>query len=362
MPLLPIAAKLKQDAKCSVFAVTDKTGSFAHVLEQSKDIDKVFKISGGKYRRYPNESKLKQLLDVKTHALNLRDLTRNVSGLSQAIRLLSKQRPDVIFIKGGFVSVPVGIAARIKGVPFVTHDSDAVPSLVTKIIGKWASERLSGMPAKQLHKGQSVRHVGVPVSDKFHKILAKEQDSLKQKLKIPTTSKLVFVTGGSQGAARINDIVSSVVDVIARDSVFVVHQTGPGKVTDSPENQNYKKIAFIENMSEYSGAADVIVSRTGSSLAEFAQQNKPVITIPAKHLAGGHQLFNAEILKDNEAAVVLDEDELLANPELLIEAITDVLDNKSTSEILAKRINKVYPGDATEEITKAILRAQKAKS
>lgn len=335
----------------SVIAITDKGGKFSKVLDDSNDIDKVFRISGGKYRRYPNQSKLQSLFDLKTHALNARDSLRTVKGLSQAHKVIKQTKPSAIFIKGGYVSVPVGLAAKVASVPYITHDSDAVPSLSTKIIGKNAAKRLSGMPIIGVNE-QNLVHVGVPISDKFNKVSASEQSKLKSELGIPENTKVLLVTGGSQGAQRINVVVEKILPQLEKEGFFTVHQTG--KDYHAHSSELYKPITYIDEIYKYSGAADVIVSRAGSSLAEFAQQSKPMIAIPAKHLAGGHQISNAKILEDNKAAIILDEDELESSPQLLADAAKELLNDKTKSAALASAAQKVYPDDSAVIIAKML--------
>lgn len=350
---MPVAAKLKSiDKQLSVIAVTDKGGSFNDILDSSKDIDKVIRISGGKYRRYPNQSKLLSLFDVKTHALNARDSFRTIKGLSQANKLIKQTSPSVIFIKGGYVSVPVGLAAKMAGIPYVTHDSDAVPSLSTKIIGKSAIKKLSGMPISGKNEQEFI-HVGVPVSDKFIKISTSRQNELKKELGISEDTKMVLVTGGSQGAQRINSAIEKILPDLAKDKVLTVHQTG--KKFQKTNSDLYRSITYIDEMYKYSGAADIIVSRAGSSLAEFAQQIKPVIAIPAKHLAGGHQILNAKILEKNNAAIVLGEDELDQSPSILLKTIRDLLSNRAKANSLAKAAERVYPSNSAERIATELM-------
>lgn len=351
---MPIAAKLKKkDKSISVIAVSDKDGKFNNVLDTSKDIDDVVRISGGKYRRYKDRPKLDSLTDVKTHALNLRDAGRTVKGLSQALGVISKYKPDIIFIKGGYVSVPVGLAAGIKKIPYITHDSDSVPSLVTKIIGKKANKKLIGMPVSE----SGFIHVGIPVSDNFKHVSNDAQKQFKNDINIEPKQKTILITGGSQGAQRINHIVSAILPKLSQDDIFVIHQTGT-KFDAMPTN-NYMPVPYIKDMYKYSGAADVIVCRAGSSMAEFAQQDKPMIAIPAKQLAGSHQVLNAKIIKENNAAVILDEDELDKNPIKLYETIQSLLTDSNESKKLADSAKKIYPDDAADKIVDMLLNSSK---
>lgn len=280
-------------------------------------------------------------------------------GFFEAITLVGKESPTKIFIKGGFVAVPVGLAAHIKKIPFITHDSDAEPGLANRIIGRWAKAHLVGMPAAlYAYPAEKTLQVGIPVGKDFQIVTAAQQAEYKQQLGLSKGAQLVLVTGGSQGATALNHIVaSSLNDLLSSHSkLHIIHQTGKNQVSLPADNDRYTKVAFIPSMHVYTGAADLIVTRAGSFMAELAAQKKPAIAVPAPHLAGGHQVKNAKGLAKAKAALIIEEAAAEKKPQLLNDAVSRILSDKKYADELAKNLHQQYPSDAANKIAEAILK------
>lgn len=364
LPLLAVAHKLrKQDQNVRIIAVVDDVTRFAHLLESSKDIDEVARIKAGKLRRYPNQGIIETILDVKTTVLNVRDGFRTMIGVGQANSLMRRYRPDIIFVKGGFVGVPIGIAAHLQKIPFVTHDSDASPGLANRIIGRWATVHAVALD-KSLYTYPAAKtiQVGNPTAPEFKHVSESLKTSYRKEIGIPAKAKMVFVTGGSQGAQNLNTIVATISrSLIAAEDVYVVHQTGANANIDVPiDAKQYRTVDYLADLYHYSGAADVIVSRAGSVVAEFAVQGKAVVTVPAPQLADGHQLKNAKILEDASAAIVLDEARLQTDPKQLLTTLLDLLEDGTKRKKLGEKLAQVYPPNAAEKIADILLQTSKA--
>lgn len=359
LPLLAVAAELKaRNQSLKIIAVIDKSTRFAHLLESSPDIDEIKQISAGKFRRYPNRSLWQALIDLHTLMLNIRDAMRTFSGLLQAIWLLRRQQPSIIFIKGGFVGVPVGCAARLLGQPFITHDSDASSGLANRIIARWARLNSVAMDASLYgYDAHKIVQVGVPVSEKFAKVTTTDREAYRQFVNVPVDAKLILVTGGSQGAKQLNMAIFAIIkDLMADKSIYVIHQTGStAEVFESAPPDRYQQVDYIDELYKVSGAADVIIARAGSAMAEFAAQSKAVIAVPAPHLAAGHQLKNARILKQQEAAMVLQEAEITKQPEALLEAVRYLLNNSAARQRYGRKLHDLYPSNATKKIADLLL-------
>lgn len=137
-PILAVVHELRQlSPKAEIIYVGQTGDDLLDVPAHDPNIASVVAIRAGKFRRYHGEG-WKQLFDVVTLCKNLRDAVWVLIGLWQSFWLLGRLRPDVIFVKGGFVGVPVGLAAALRGIPYVTHDSDALPGLANRIIARWA--------------------------------------------------------------------------------------------------------------------------------------------------------------------------------------------------------------------------------
>lgn len=337
---------------------------FAHLVREAAVFDHVEFIRAGKLRRYPNEKKIKQLLDVKTHLLNIRDAGYSSVGLVQARKLISKYKPDSIFIKGGFVSVPMGVAAAQKKVPYVIHDSDTVPGLANRLIAKNAVYHLTGMPESFYDDAKDkLRFTGTPLSEQYERISTKQQQGFKKEINIAVDAPMLLVTGGSQGAKRLNQIVANSAEklLIANPKLVIVHQIGKQDTDDLYDHLNQTLRGrvvtheYINDMHKYSGAADVIVTRAGATtMSELAVQAKPCILVPSPYLAGGHQLKNAGYFADHNAALVIDEAKALRDSGVLVDATKIALDPVKGRE-LADNLHKLAKPNAAYDIAWTVL-------
>ena len=365
LPLLAVAHSLRQqNSKIKIIAIADQQSKFAYLLKNSTDIDDLVLIKAGKFRRYPNQSFIQSLLDVKTLGLNIRDGFRTLAGIFQALKILRRIKPEIIFIKGGYVAVPVGISAKLLGIPFITHDSDAVPGLANRIIGRWANLHTVGM-SKELYnysENQTIQ-VGIPVLNEFKKVTSEIKTRYREQLKIPKNSKVIFITGGSQGAKKLNQIIAEIIEQLLEiKQIFVVHQTGKGGVVNLPKAKNYQVFEYSQELFKYSASADLIITRAGSTIAEFAIQYKPLIVIPAEHLADNHQIKNAEQLKKAKASIVLSESQLFNQPNLLLSEICNLINDTQEQDALSANLAKLYPPNATSKIAEILLEKKDIKN
>ena len=323
-PLIAVAEELKsKNEKVHIDFIGQKQEGLKDVME-NENIDESHTISAGKFRRYHGESFISHLLDVKTILLNVRDLFRFLSGTFQAWRLLGKTKPDVIFLKGGFVCVPVGLAARVRGIPYVTHDSDAIPGLANKINAKHAKNNLTAMPADLYpYPSEKTIHVGIPLQKTFKKNSQTEIAKFKKELKIDSSAKVLLCVGGGLGAQNLNHalIRSSSELVKLHKNLLILHISGKklfeetndfyaSTLTGEQIKKHIRLVDFTTELYKYSAVSDLVLTRGGATnLAEFAVQHKPCVVVPGPHLAGGQQLHNARVLENNDAAVVLQESE-----------------------------------------------------
>jgi UDP-N-acetylglucosamine--N-acetylmuramyl-(pentapeptide) pyrophosphoryl-undecaprenol N-acetylglucosamine transferase len=368
-PILAVAAELKRlrpDAR--VIYIGQRGDRLGDIPAGHASIDEVFTVRAGKFRRY-NGKGLKQLLDIPTTLKNIRDVFYVLAGIYQSWRILRQLRPDVIFIKGGFVGVPVGLAVAWLRLPYVTHDSDAIPGLANRIISRWAARHAVALPSEvySYPAGKTVM-TGIPLQADFEPVDAKLQQRYRAGLKLPAKAKVLFVIGGGLGAQRVNQAVATAVPHLLREfpDLYVVH--GAGRANEvglkdqyaaklSPAEQGRLQVfGYITDVYRYSGAADVIITRAGATnLAEFALQGKACVVVPSPFLAGGHQLKNAQYLADQGAALVLDEAGLAADPNRLAQQVSDLLNDPDKQRQLAARLAKFAKPKATRELARLIL-------
>lgn len=365
-PLLAVADEIKHSRPDTyVISVGDRGSTFGHLTASHASIDETQSVFAGKFRRYHGESFLKRLFDVKTIFFNIRDAVYVVIGSVQAIFLLKRLNPNVVFLKGGFVGVPIGLAAALWRIPIITHDSDALPGLANRIVGRWAVLHATALPKEYYrYSPDKVRHVGVLVGKQYKHITDEEQGKLRLDIGLPEQGKLLFVTGGSLGSQRINSVVAQIAAQLLDkyEDLHIVHQVGKGNAHahGTFSHDRLHVLEFLDGMYRYSGAADVIVTRAGANtLAEFGIQGKTCIVIPSPFLAGGHQLKNGAYLEEANAALVLDEVAVTAEPQLLETAITSLFEDAEKSQQLAHNLQSISIDDAAARLAQLLIEASR---
>lgn len=369
-PLLAVAHDLKKrQPEVQIVYIGQRGDHFNEVPSQDANIDAVHLVSAGKFRRYHGEG-IRQLLDFPTIALNARDAFRVIKGLCQSFWLLRKLNPDVIFIKGGFVGVPVGLAAAALRIPYITHDSDALPGLANRIVAPWAKKHAVAMPKEVYtqYPPENTVTVGIPLDNKYHPLSEDQIKQARQRLDIAATSKVVLVTGGGLGAMRLNNAMlacagelldrypSLVILVLAGRTNEDDVRRQYAQTLDASRQQRVKIKGFVQNLHLYSAAADVVVTRAGAtSLAEFAAQQKACIVVPNPLLTGGHQSINARFLAQTRAVKIVEESVLAADNHALMPPLVEILDNPKAAKELGKQFGKLAVFDAADKITTILL-------
>lgn len=366
-PVLAVLHALKeQQADLQVCFVTDaKFGEQAEAILRHGNMPvEVKKIQAGKFRRYHSVSFLRQLADIPTVLRNIGDVFKTAVGFLQSLWLVFRFKPDVVFTKGGFVCVPLGMAARVFGVPLIIHDSDAHPGLANRILARWAKAIATGSPIEYYPYPKDITHyVGIPVDASFAPVNSKRQQELKALLGFHDISKpLIVVTGGGLGAQTINQAITTIAPKLV-DRATIYHITGTGAYDDvvkhAPEHINYEIVPFVSTgMAPVMGAADVVVSRVGATaMQELAMLEKPVIMVPNPYLTSGHQLKNAEVYQEAHAALTVDEHELKKNPLVLLAAIDSLLSAPEKANAMGKALGAFAKPQAAHDTALLILKA-----
>ncbi|MGI8317118.1 undecaprenyldiphospho-muramoylpentapeptide beta-N-acetylglucosaminyltransferase [Halobacillus mangrovi] len=291
-------------------------------------------ISTGKLRRYMSKE-------------NLKDPFKVMKGLLQALRIIGKRKPQVIFSKGGFVSVPVVAAAKLRSVPTIIHESDYTPGLANKLSFPFAKKILATFPETMNHlpedKGE---YIGAVVRDELFE--GKRAKGLsycgfhKQK-------PVILVMGGSTGSKALNDAVRHNLDELLKD-VQVVHLCGKGHKDPSIKRQGYAQFEYVnEELKDLFAATDYIVSRAGSNaIFEFLALKKPMLLIPlSRKVSRGDQILNADSFVKQGYAHKLEEEELtdgrflkeihelMANKEKLLSQMESYQSQKTKDKVIS---------------------------
>lgn len=338
----------------------EKASKFADLVENHPDLDQIFSIHAGKFRRFHGEVWYKRLFDIKTHFQNFIDLILFVGGLFESWKLLNKIHPDVILLKGGYVGVPIGLMAAVKKIKFITHDSDAIPGLANRLVSRWAKTHAVGLPAKYYsYPPQKTVWTGVIVGEQYRYCDAKQIEKSRKKLHLPLDSLILLVTGGSLGALKLNHAMVKIAQKLLNDyhNLIIIHQVGRGKSGNYHFiNPRLIELEFLNPMVDYSSAADLVVSRAGANtLAELGTQAKAVIVVANPLLAGGHQLKNVENLLADHAVLAVEERSNQPYDHELDQAIRRLLDSPSQRIALANRLRSITKTDAAEVIADLLL-------
>lgn len=363
-PLLAVANQLKKHyPSVRLIYIGEKSSQFAHLISKSNLFEHAYYISAGKFRRYKGQNIITRILDFKTIILNARDVLRTAAGLISSRRILRQVKPNVVFIKGGFVAVPVGLACALAKLPFITHDSDVLPGLANRIIGRWAALHTTGFPAELYpYPKNKTEFVGIPLSEKYHKVSPEQQIEAKKKINVSKESILLLVTGGSLGAKRLNLALEEIAPkLLAKfNNLIIVHQTGSSSEhLYSKIDQNLKNRLiigqFFENLYLYSAAADLILARAGATtVAELAVQSKPAVLVPNPELTGGHQTQNAKYLAKINGAKILTEADLKNDPHLLEITLSELLASNTARSQLAQNLTKLSHQNSANDLAKIL--------
>ncbi len=320
-------------------------------------------VTSGKLRRYHHLTVWQQLLKFRTIVLpNIIDGCKVVVGFFESFARLIVWRPDVVFAKGGFVCLPIGLAAHVLHIPLVIHDSDAHPGLTNRILSRWATKIGTGAPLKfYSYPVNKTQYVGVPVRTEFTPFSDGKRSEIKQALGLNAERPLVVVTGGGLGAARLNMAVASTLkELLTKTSVILISgeaQYDEMRALTPSDDPTYQLHAFVSNgMAEMLGAADVVVARAGATtILELAALAKPTILVPNGYLTGGHQLKNAAVYAEDGAVSVIDELDLEKNPELLVDEVFNLLADPDRMKKMGKAFHGFARPHAAGDMVEMIL-------
>lgn len=370
-PVLAVLHELKKlDPNLQSFFVTDHGfGQQAYdIIKRSPLEIGIKRIYAGKLRRYHNVNILKQLFDFKTLGKNIRDGFLVILGLVQSTVFLIRIKPDVVFAKGGYVCLPVGLAAKILRIPLVIHDSDAHPGLTNRILARYAAVIATGAPTDKYSYPEGRTHyVGIPVGEQYRVLTDKQQQRCKANLGLHDTKKpLLVVTGGGLGSRNLNRAVVTIAPQLLK-KVAILHITGQANFQEvsqtAPEHIDYLIEPFLsEGMSRAFGASDLVLTRAGATtIMELAAMAKPIIIVPSPYLAGGHQIKNASILEEAKAAVILQEENIILDPRLLLKVLARLFTNGEQRKQIGRNLHKFYKPDAAIDLAALIVEAAATK-
>lgn len=294
-------------------------------------------IATGKLRRY---------FDLK----NFTDPFRVIKGFFQASKLMKEIMPDIVFSKGGFVSVPVVVAAGRRHIPVIIHESDMTPGLANKISFKYATKICCNFPetVNNLPKDKAV-HTGSPIRKE---LFSGDEDKAKTFCGFNDDKPVIMVMGGSLGAVAVNKAVRGILPKLLND-FNVVHLCGKGKLDNElVGTEGYVQFEYIsDELKDLFALSSLIISRAGANaICEIAALGIPNILIPLPADASrGDQILNAQSFEKQGFSITMDEHTLTDNS--LYEAIMSLYSDRDKYIDAMKKSNQT---DAVKIITDLI--------
>lgn len=297
---------------------------------------------------------------------NASDFLKTMVGLPEALHLLFKLWPDVVFTKGGYSSFPVVMAAKILKIPVFVHDSDAVPGRANLWAGKFA-ERIAisyAEAAEYFPRKEVIAHVGNPIR---RDVRIKQTKDAHLHFQLAPQVPTLLVLGGSQGAEHINNtMLQALPDLLTRYQV--IHQIGKGnfeafkelvdvELHENPNVERYRPYAYLDalDMRMAAGAADLIISRAGSgSVFEIATWEVPAILIPIPESVSRDQRKNAYAYARAGGCEVVEQHN--CTPHTLVAEIDRIMGDEALRATMRAGAKSFQRPDAAKVIAQEILR------
>lgn len=357
-PILAVVNELKSRYQAAEIVFIGSKGGIEGKLIPEKGI-KALAISSGKFRRYHRNTIL-NIIDPTTIFKNMRDFVRFILGVFDSLKILKEEDPDLVFLKGGFVSLPVGIACRIKRYPYFIHESDVIPGLANKMLLKGAEKIFVSHPLENFPdiNKEKIIYSGNPIRKD---ILEGDKKRAYELFELKKGLKTILVLGGSQGARIINEIISEKLNSYL-EKYQVIHISGDWdydwldyKSQKLPNKKRYKLASFLTSeLKDAYQIADIVITRASNNvLTEIAALKKPALVIPLESSASDHQLANAKTYSREGAVYVMLQSHL--TPEKLFSQVDKLLEDSEELSFMSEKINKFYKPDAAEIIANALI-------
>jgi UDP-N-acetylglucosamine--N-acetylmuramyl-(pentapeptide) pyrophosphoryl-undecaprenol N-acetylglucosamine transferase len=357
-PALAIATQLRTQHQAEILFLGSDDGLENEIVPAAGF--RLATVKAGKLRRY---------LSFKT----ITGVLRVPLGMIQAFRIVRKFRPDAAFTSGGYVAVPAALATRLNGVPLLLHQQDVPPNLSNRLAAPLAT-RISVAFADSLpyFPARKTLVLGNPIRQSMLDVRATTPQQARTSLGFDAVTPLLLVTGGSQGARHMNQVVCralpqllahyQVLQISGKDLYNETRSLANSVLADQDEalQKRYRLVPYQnEEMPLAMQAADLVLCRSGAStLTELAILGKPSILVPLPPAIGSSpQEANAAMFGHKQAAIVILNDDL--KPEILVERVKSILTSSTLLEAMSQAVSEFAKPEATQHITKEIVKIAK---
>lgn len=355
-PLVALIREIRRETPERIqFTYVGPKHDLGELLLSGENVE-IKRIAAGKIRRYWSPKSI--LLNI------VAVLFRIPFSFFQAFFYILFSSPDLVVSKGGNGSLPVVWWSWLFMTPVIIHESDIAPGLANRLASKFASVVFVSFPRTEYFKPEKMALVGNPIRKR---LLNGSEKEAKETFELTGEKPIVLVMGGSQGAQRLNDLILDVLPEFL-DKYELIHQVGERNIEsvkqeakvalDYPEKEKYyHPYPFLQEakLRDAYEIANLIVARAGSgTIFEIAALGKPSILIPLPEAAQNHQFKNAYYVQQNEAGIVLEEENLTSH--FLLERINFLFSHPSVMEKLSKNTRKIARPEAGAIIAKYIVK------
>lgn len=281
-------------------------------------------------KSYPNITFIEIPVVKLIRKLSLKNLSlpfKLISSINKTKKILQTIKPDLIFSKGGFVSIPPCIAGNQLSIPVITHESDLTIGLANKIIARKAKHLCCSFKTTAENYQKNAIFTGSPIRKK---ILSGNKDIVIKRHNIKTNKPIILITGGSLGAMTINRTIWNNIDKLSKHYT-IIHIVGKNNINKDINVIDYYQIEFAQDIENYFSLADIVISRAGSNtIFELLSIHKPMILVPLPKTSHsrGDQIDNAKYFLENKLAFTIYQEDL--SSEIIIQTINHILKNKQS--------------------------------
>lgn len=302
---------------------------------------------------------------------NFKSVYDTMAGISDAKKIIKEFKPDIVIGTGGYICGAVMMAAKKMKVPYVLHESNAFPGLAVKMLARNAARVLVGFEdtKARLKERANVVYTGSPAKFTAEKIDSLDKAKCIEDLglkKLVDGRKIIFVTGGSQGARKFNEVVTNLTLEKKSNKFFVVLCAGiknydelNKKLSKVKDAEKYIKVErFVFDMDKMYKAADLLITRAGAmTITELALSSKPAILVPFPYAAENHQYYNAKVLENAGAGKILIESQF--NEKSLYENIEQIIGSEDRLKIMSDASRSLQKNDVEQVIYNEIVNVVK---
>ena len=305
-------------------------------------------------------------LSKKISIENIKKMIKTLKGFAEAKKMIKEFKPDIVIGTGGYICGAVISSAHSLHIPTMLHESNSFPGKAVKILAKKTDTILVSFKdaIPRIKNAKNVIHTGTPVKIKKQEYGINEKNKILKGLGLKETKPIILVSGGSQGAQKINEAIVAIIKNKLNKNYQMIWATGPKQfdiVKEHLENgnmyinhiDNMKIVPYIYNMQEMMNIADVMIGRAGAmTVTEISNLGKPSILVPLPNVSHNHQLYNAKVLENTGAAKIILNEELTG--ERLHQVIEEVILDKSQMLQMGENALKISTNQVEDKIYQEI--------